>query len=341
MKKYLSLLLAVTVLAGISGCGDNKTKQKLYGTSLINATSGNSYVNNPTAASMTALYKVTFAGAGAGDFSTGGMSVIRRSEGMSVIQGAPSADEGVGLGTPNGNGAYVMADPVLGMTVTVAFSKGGTGVYMDFTKLFGSDGLYLYSDDLLTATKSVMNQDFNPLALTTFPQYIPSIWLRADTHQPERWYPINSLATFSDDFDGLSAWMMGTSFPDLMTTTVTGAVPGGTMNLSMTTTMVARATNETPVNMTGNGTITFDTGEVWTITSNLNIGENGPINGTQTFTSTNGNTGTLTFLNGSMDGSVSAAGVTIATIHINADGTGTYTDMATSTTYNITDAQFE
>jgi hypothetical protein len=336
MKKYLSLLLAVTVLAVISGCGDNKTKQKLYGTSLVNANSGSSsYTSNPTAASMTALYKVTFSGAGAGSFSSSG--AIRRSGAQTIVQGAPSADDGVGLGNRNGNGEYVMADPVLGMTVKVAFKNASDDtVYMNFANVFGSDGLYAYDTESLTSTKYALGGGTPSMEFgLSMPNYIPSIWTRVGG-EPDQWFPLNAV----DDMNDLESWMTTTSFPQSMLTTVTGAIPGGSMIMTLTTAMARKATDANPLTMSGNGTVTFDTGEVWTITSNLSIGANGPIAGTQTFSSTNGNTGSLLFnSDGSMDGSMSNGGVVIATIHINSDGTGTYTDMATSQTYTITDAR--
>ena len=98
-------------------------------------------------------------------------------------------------------------------------------------------------------------------------------------------------------------------------------------------------TDDNPQHMDGGGTITFDTGARWDVVCELNIGANGPVGGTQTFTSTTGESGRLTFNpNRSMDGVMAMNGVNVAKILINADGTGTYTDLTTGTEYEITDA---
>jgi hypothetical protein len=92
--------------------------------------------------------------------------------------------------------------------------------------------------------------------------------------------------------------------------------------------------------MTGNGTITFDTGEIITVTASMSCADTGPIGGTQSFSSTSGESGTMTFnADGSMDGVVMKNGARIATMHIAADGNGTFTDLSTGQTYAINDAK--
>ena len=330
MKKLTSSILILAVIAGIYGCGDNKTKEKLIGTAVIDSGSAggaSSFLASPDATSMTALYKAAFMGGGAGSFS---MSAPARYGAPAAYRAGASADDGVGLGTPDADGAYSVPD-ALGMTVKVTFkSAGGDAVYMDFTKVFAGQTLFMYRPASLASgvRTTVGGADFNPLALT-FPQYVPSIWIKASDREPLGWFPINSLATMEADMAGLGNWMTSASaFPTTMENKVTGPVPGGTLNMTMTTAMPSgRPADAAPVTMTGSGTITFDTGEVWTLSQSMQVGTNGPVGGTMSYTSTTGETGTMTFnANGTMDGVQTLNGATVGTIHINADGTGTYTD---------------
>jgi hypothetical protein len=337
MKKYLGSLLAVVVIAGICGCGDNKTKEKLLGTTLVTSTTatGGSFTSSPDATSMTALYKTSFMGAGAGNFS---YSSPQRYGAPTC--GAPSGSEGTGLGTPNADGEYVITDP-MGMTVKIKFKNGSDTVYMNFDKVFTSAGLTCYGSQSLSGTQYTLGRDSASVQslIAALPVYIPSIWIKASTGAPMSWYTLNS-AKLTAGLTDLGTWMQS-NFPDTMVNTVTGAIAGGTINMTMTTTNTAgRPTVANPVTMTGNGTITFDTGEVLTVTSNMSVGDHGPVSGTQTFSSSLGRSGVMTFKSdGSMDGTISMSGTVVATIHINADGTGTFTDVATGKTYSITGAK--
>jgi hypothetical protein len=72
----------------------------------------------------------------------------------------------------------------------------------------------------------------------------------------------------------------------------------------------------------------------------MSVGASGPISGTQSFTSSTGESGVFTFASdGSMSGTVSKGGSVVATVSIKADGTGTYTDLTTGQVYDITNAK--
>ncbi len=339
MKKYFSVLCAAVLLAGLNGCGDNKTRNKLVGTEMVDANSGSGYTSNPVAASMTALYKASCMGSGAGGFTYSGP---RRFGAPSM---APGGEAGAGLGSRNANGEYVTVDSVLGMTVTLAFKKSGNTVYMDFDKAFSQNGLFMYAAQSFSSTQYTLTSGVDPndimTALLSASLWIPGVWTYASNGNPVSWYEVTTVKMMSNLSD-LSAWMTdSTRFPDSLVNTVTGAIPGGTMNMTMTTAMPSgRPTDASPCSMTGSGTVTFDTGEIWSVTSSMSIGDSGPIGGTQSFTSSDGTTGTLTFnADGSMDGLVASAGATVATMHVNADGTGTFTDTASGQTYSITNAR--
>lgn len=330
MKKILSLLTVGVFMLGLSSC-DNKTKEKVINGGVISGTS--SYLSSPPAASMTMLYKVAFMGSGAGDFSyTAGAPALKGPRRTASADG--------GLGTPNADGTYTLEDDEMGMTVTLNFKKSNQTVFMALSNLISGTGLCLYDGETLTATKTILNESFNPLAVS-WPQHIPALWSWAANAQPIDWFDLADASALATLETGLNTWITGTAaFPDTIVNTVNGTVAGALVNLSMTTAMSSgMPTDAAPQSMTGGGTITFDTGAVWTVTCALSIGAEGPIGGTQTFTSTTGESGSLTFnADGSMDGAMAMNGVNIATIHINADGTGTYTDLTTGTEYDITDA---
>lgn len=329
MKKIFSLLAVGVFMLGLSSC-DNKTKEKVLNGGIISGSS--SYLTCSPAASMTMLYKVAFVGAGAGSVSYAGAPALKSA------RRASGSDDGAGLGTPNADGTYTMDDDELGMTVKLNFKKGANTVYMDMSNLMSGTGLCLYSAELLSATKTIFTGESVP---SSFPQYIPALWVRAVDSAPIAWYPINNQPELLALETGFNAWITGSSaFPDTIINTVNGTVVGAVVNLSMTTSMTSGCpTNAAPQAMSGSGTITFEDGAVWTVTCALSIGSEGPIGGTQSFTSTTGESGTLTFnTDGSMDGVMASSGVNIATIHINADGTGTYTDLTTGTEYDITGA---
>lgn len=330
MKKILSLLTVGVFMLGMSSCS-NKAKEKVVNGGIIDGSG--SYLSSPPAASMTMLYKVAFMGSGAGDFSyTAGAPALKGPRRSASADG--------GLGTPNDDGTYTLDDAEMGMTVTLNFKKSNQTVYMALSNLISGTGLCLYDGESLSATKTILNESFNPLGVS-WPQHIPALWSWASNDQPIDWYDLADPSALATLETGLNAWITGTAaFPDTIVNTVNGTVAGAVVNLSMTTAMSSGIpTDAAPQTMTGGGTITFDNGAVWTVNCALTIGDEGPIGGRQIFDSTTGESGVLTFnANGSMDGVMAMNGVNIATIHINADGTGTYTDLTTDTEYDITDA---
>ena len=350
MKKLTSLTLTAAVLLSLYGCGDNKTKEKLLGTTIVNSTvisgsSSGSYTSNPTASSVTTLYNASFMGSGAGSFSYG---APRRSFGRAISGGG-----GAGLGTPDANGDYKINDShSLGMTVTLSFEKNSQKVYMNLDNAFANGGLYMYAPvgttKSLSGTKYTLSGSADANTVGYYLSqvgslYIPSIWIKASDQTPIDWYEVTS-SKFQNALNDLNTWMTATTFPDKMTNTVSGTIPGGggTMNMTMTSDMpiTGKPTNLLTASMSGSGTISFTSGETWAIITNMSIGDNGPVSGTQSFSSSNGTSGTMTFASdGSMTGVILSGTTTIATISVNANGTGTYTDTATGKTYSISGAK--
>ena len=95
-----------------------------------------------------------------------------------------------------------------------------------------------------------------------------------------------------------------------------------------------------PATQTGYGTITYSDDSVLTIKNySMLIGSDGPISGTiETELVKEGSTTTTVMIydeDGSFTGTIYRDGQRLATVHINADGTGTYTD-STGKVYPIT-----
>ncbi len=272
--------------------------------------------------SVEALYDVTKVGAGAGTTSFG---VRGRYYVGSTMGDLGAADDTTGEYTVTNTG-------VTGMVCKVKFLSGTDVVYFNQDAAFGAnaDALQLYSDQLLTASKITtadIPQDASAAAL--FPRYIPSMFCKLSDSKPVAWFTINTAGEMADLSTGIATFI-NDNFPTSMINTVSGAIPAGTISLILTSTMVDKPTDANPSTQAGTGTITTSAGEVLTIVSEVTIGATGPIGGTQTFTSTSGFSGALTFkADKTMDGTISKAGATVATIHINADGTGSYTNSAT------------
>lgn len=320
MKK--NNLFLIPILIGVmvfAGCGKNEKK-----TSLLTGTSVDSYENSPMASAVAALFKTAGTGAGAGTTSYGAPAKVG-----TVMQE---------LGEADAEGKYTITDP-MGMTIKIQFKKGNDVVYFNLEGPFGTSlsNLYLYvSSSSLSAEKILASA---VTYQTTFPKYIPAMFCKLSNRAPIAWYTISSLADLQNLATGLLTFIQS-NFPDSMINTVTGNIPRGTINLILTTAMTQKATNANPAHMTGSGTITLHMGQTLNVTVDMYVGSNGPVSGTQTFTSTTGETGILTFnSDGSVSGVVkSSDGTIVATIEISADGTGTYTDIATGKTYIITGA---
>ncbi|MEW6557364.1 MAG: hypothetical protein AB1349_08415 [Elusimicrobiota bacterium] len=286
-----------------------------------------SYESVPMASAMVALFSVSNDGAGAGTTTYGAPKLV----------GTNMGD----IGEADAEGYYSKTDPK-GMTVKMQFKKGTDVVYFNMENTFPADhsGIYLYASQSLSVTPTKLGQNANPqeIMALTFPQYIPAMFCKLSDNQPLAWLTISSLAAMQTSSDTIKEFIES-NFPDSLTNKITGNIPKGTIDLTLTTSMTQKPTTTQPATMTGGGTITLTTGEVLTVTVSLQIGPNGPIGGTQTFTASTGEVATMTFnADGSMDGTITKNGVVIATIHINADGTGTYTDVATGKTYTISNA---
>ncbi len=323
MKKFNSVLLLTTyylLLTAFVGCGKNEKK-----TALLTGTSADSYESSPMASAVVALFKSSGYGAGAGTTPT---------------YGAPAkvGSKMQELGEADAEGKYTITDP-MGMTVTIQFKKGSEVVYFNLEGPFGTswENLYLYASQSLLETDKILTSSIG--LTTTFPRYIPSMVCKLSGNTPIAWHEITSLPELQTDLQGFALFII-TNFPDSMTNTVTGNIPGGTINLTLNSAMAQKATDAKPAHMTGSGTVTLHMGQTLNVTVDMYVGEKGPVSGTQTFTSSTGETGTMTFKSdGSVSGVVkSADGTTVATIEISADGTGTYTDIATGKTYIITGA---
>ena len=327
MKRYLSLILTALFVTGLTGCGDNKTAKKLLGTDMVVAPAGASSVASTKANSVKALYKSASIGAGAGAYSAAPGRFYS------------SARGGLGLGTPNSNGEYTVSDTSLGMTSTIKFVKSGQTVYMDLTKVISGTSVLLYTAQDITGTGITLTSytaSYNPATSPTV--YVPAFWLKASNNQPIAWLT----ATTPTAFSGMEAFFTATSYPDSMVNTVSGSVPGGTISMTLTSAMPStKPTDANPATMTGNGTIKISaTGETLTVTASLSIGASGPVGGTQSFTSTSGESGVMTYSSdGSMTGTVSKGGLVVATITISSSGSGTYTDKDSGKTYSITGAK--
>lgn len=325
MKK-LSLVL-IPILIGVVffvGCGKNEKKTSL----LTGTTTTSSYTNSPMASSVVALFRSSQSGStGANSGSTQSPALV----GTIMPQ----------LGEADVNGEYTFTDP-MGMTVKMKFKKGSDIVYyFNMAGTFDTSvtpwSLYLYvSSQSLSVSKihaSEVNQN------TSFPRYVPSIFCKLTDNTPIAWLTVVNLSGMSTLAADLKTFIES-NFPDSLAVNVTGSIPNGTISLALTTSMTQKPTADKPAHMTGTGTITLNNGVTLTLNSiDVYIGPNGPQSGSQTFTASTGETGTMTFnADGSMDGKITKDGVVIATVHINADGTGTYTDLTTNQTYSITAA---
>ncbi len=322
MKKFSLFLIPILIGTMLFvGCGKNEKKSALLTGTTITTTQDSSA--SPMASSVKALCITSGAGAGAGTTSRGAPAKV----------GTVMPE----LGEAKDNGEYSFTNP-MGMTIKLQFKKGTDVVYFNLEApfvTFPPTNLYLYDSQSLSEVDKILASSVGQT--TTFPRYIPAMFCKLDG-VPIAWYAIPTIQDMSGLETGLGTFIQ-TNFPDSMVTNVSGSIPGGTISMSLTSSMTQKPTNTNPSHQTGNGTITLNTGQVLDVTVDLYIGANGPVSGTQKFTSSTGESGTMTFAaDGSMSGVVKKDGVTIGTVVINADGTGTYTDTATGQTYTISGA---
>ncbi len=332
MKKFIvftSLLLIGLLL--LTGCGDNKKKAELFGLTNTATTVTSSALDTQLATTAEALYTVAGVGAGAGTTSFGVPG--RRYVGTNMDS----------LGEADDEGFYTITAPGLsGITCKLQFKKGSEVVYFNMEQIFGQNmgTLQLYPSDSLTSTPVTLADmpTTNPILLAAFfPKYIPAMFCKLDG-TALAWHTIAAADVAGDPTNAESTILaalvdfINANFPDTMENTVTGRHGGATIALSLTAEMPAnKPTDADPAELTGSGTVTLDTGEILTIVSDVTVGANGPIGGTQTFESTtSGLSGVLTFhTDQTLTGTISRDGVAIATIAIAADGTGTLTNIAT------------
>lgn len=349
MKKQLCSILSLLMIAGFSGCGDNKTKTKLIGTDVTSGTPASTSLpasQNPTATSVTLLYKTCFFGVGAGGIS------LSPSNGLRLA----TADTG-GLPTPNALGEYIISD-ASGVNVKVTFKDANNvNCIMATSQILDGSSLITYASQSLASSQlKLSSTDLTTLmtwVMTGTSRYIPSMWLKYDGTVPLGWYTLaaadigtdtsllqTKMATFYANF---SAFLLRT-FPTTMSTVVSGTSSGAVLNLTMSSAMpsTGRPTNTAPATMTGGGSVTLPDGTALSVEVNVSIGDDGPIAGTQLFSTSTGLSGTMTFqFDGSMSGTIRQSGVLVATVSIASNGTGTYTDLTVTPNqvYDITDAK--
>lgn len=280
-----------------------------------------------------ALYDVTKVGAGAGTTTFG---VRGRSYIGSTITGLGEADDTTGEYTVTNIGTT-------GLTCKVKFLHGTEVVYFNMAKVFGSnnDTLQLYPSEDLNATgiKTVADIPQDSTYTAFFPKYVPAMFCKLSDAAPLSWLTITAPTdpqTAQTTIFAAVTDFITSNFPDSMTNVVTGTIGGAVVSLNLISSMTEKPTDDHPATMTGTGSITLSTAQILMVVSNVTVGASGPIGGTQTFSTTGGLSGTMTFkADKTMDGTVSQDGVPIATIHINVDGTGTLTNIATGAVSTI------
>jgi hypothetical protein len=292
-----------------------------------------STLDTQLATTASALYDVTKVGAGAGTTSFG---VSGRKYIGTTMTGLGAADDTTG--------EYTVADPGMpGITCKLKFKSGTEVLYFNMAKVLGlnNDTLQLYPSEDLEATgvKTVTDIPQDSTYAAFFPKYVPAIFCKLSDDAPLAWLTITAPAdplTAQNTMYAAVTDFLTSNFPDSMENTVTGTVGGATISLALTSTMTEKPTDAHPATLTGTGTATLSTGDVLTVVVNVTVGASGPIGGTQTFASTSGITGTLTFhTDKTMTGTVLQNGVSIATISIAANGTGTLTDVVTGAVTTI------
>lgn len=160
-----------------------------------------------------------------------------------------------------------------------------------------------------------------------------------------------SMRDYHPSFPALSKVKKGGTFQELTTTEAKSTYAMGgcdikvtrdtateQVDLEMTMTMTYEASlgHAVPYHMTGGGTVTREVdGSTVTMTVTMDMYTNTtgtPESGTMTMVTSDGYTISMTISSdGSQDGTVTetSSGDTMGTIHINADGSGTFTDAAT------------
>lgn len=371
MKKQFCSILSLLLIAGISGCGDNKTKQKLIGTNVLDGTATTVTAtplpssSNPTATSVSVLYATAFYGTGAGGFS---LSPRMR---ISSPRMTPSADMGDGMGTLNTTTGQYESTDATGASIKISFLDASSNILvLAPTKIINTTGqLLTYASQSLLSTTIALTLDSTSAGLATLQtliaywaagggsRYIPSAWLYANG-TPLAWYELKSadvdttntttIATSVAAFSAKFQTFLLSNFPKTMVTNVSGSLPASgvtSMDINIRSDMpTTRPTAASPAHMTGTGTITLTSGNSLDITAvDLYVSDAGPIRGTQTFSCTaTGETGTLTFASdGSMSGTIMKNGQQVGSISISANGSGTYTDLSVTPNqpYTISNAK--
>ena len=101
MKNIYYLLITGVIALGLSGCGDNKTKQKLYGTQMATATSagsgaaaGSGNLSTPSGVSKAVSLGANVGAMACGSVSSGGMALSKAGSQVYKVSGltGPDAD---------------------------------------------------------------------------------------------------------------------------------------------------------------------------------------------------------------------------------------------------------
>lgn len=143
MNKYLSLLITVFFIAGFSGCGDNKTKGKLIGTSIVTSSSdGNTaQASTPQGSSAAMMANAASMAAMAG---MGGSAARSPAPALNAALTAAktSAEDLAGLTGPDANGFFTYPG-ITGSTMKIQFLKADGVTWINCKLNYGADMQYL------------------------------------------------------------------------------------------------------------------------------------------------------------------------------------------------------
>jgi hypothetical protein len=347
IKKFnITVLAVLCCFLLIAGCG-NREKKNTMGATGSSSSSG--YVSSTTSDEMATSFGGMVTGMRT---TTSASSSAKRTGALLSSSFAPAVTSLVklssslvgttlpGLGeADNTDGHYTMSGGGQGGN-----GPSGTGK-MWFLTDFGADRtdkskvLYmlipsnftLYAQKDLTSTSIVAGQ-----SQLTGIKYLASMWRVLSTSAPQTsgWLELDfdttslstlqsSVTTFFNDWSTYGGPKCINMVMDMTDPT------GNKMHMDQSMEMrLGPPTNAKPSHVTGSGTMTTKDGKEMKMVMDVYIGDNGPISGTMTLTVYTGHTATMTYnSDGTIDGVVKdSKGVQIGTIHIDANGTGTYSD---------------
>jgi len=345
MKKYISIAFAALFLI-IAGCGDN-IKDKIPSLTMPVT------VESDFASTMRGVYI-------SNDISTdiflvlGPLGSLGMGVGSSSIQGSglKACDFGEAmteLGEPDPTGGHytrvIDEPPTSGIAKIYFLSDCDLGtvpsniIHLDVDWLFDSSTpFYIYDSPSILSVKTDIREALAQSSVYFKGyKYMPGPWRRFQDGEPPS---TGWLALEASDFDPIGNYAKINSFIttslvsyDGMTVVIDMTQPGKTMHVVFTVDLPDGSftpTDATPSHQTGYGTINFDDGTVLTIENyDMMIGTDGPLSGTITCTRNNGYSTKMEYkADRSVDGEIYKDGSSIATFHINPNGTGYYKDTS-------------